>query len=133
MKRSIGAFFAGLVVWILAISVLNRALRLVLAGYAAAELSMGFSAGMLVSRLLIAALGSLIAGAIAAWIAPASPRMPLLLGSALLIAFIPVHARLWSLFPVWYHLVFLGTLVPLVVLGSKLPRRLAWAEAAARC
>lgn len=133
MKRSIVAFLAGLVVWILAIWVFNRALRLLLAGYAAAELSMSFSAGMLVSRLLIAALGCLIAGAVAAWIAPASSRMPLLLGSALLIAFVPVHARLWSLFPLWYHLVFLGTLVPLIVLGSKLPRRRAAAEAAARC
>jgi hypothetical protein len=47
--------------------------------------------------------------------------MPLLLGVTLLVGFIPVHVRLWSLFPFWYHLVFLATLVPLVVLGSRLP------------
>jgi hypothetical protein len=47
--------------------------------------------------------------------------MPLLLGVTLLLGFIPVHVRLWSLFPFWYHLVFLATLVPLVVLGSRLP------------
>jgi hypothetical protein len=33
-----------------------------------------------------------------------------------------IHVRLWSLFPFWYHLVFLATLIPLVVLGSRLTR-----------
>jgi hypothetical protein len=82
---------------------------------------MGFTLGMQLARLTIAALTSLIAGAVAAWIAPASPRVPLLLGVTLLVGFIPVHVRLWSFFPFWYHLVFLVTLVPLVVLGSRLP------------
>ena len=122
MKRAALAFAAGLVVWLLLISVLDRALRLALAGYAAAEPTMSFTLGMLVSRLVIAALTSLIAGAIAAWIAPASRRMPLLLGLTLLVAFLPVHLRLWSLFPFWYHVVFLGTLAPLIVLGSRLLR-----------
>ena len=48
--------------------------------------------------------------------------MPVLVGATLLVAFIPVHVRLFSLFPLWYHLVFLGTLIPLVVLGARLPR-----------
>ena len=122
MKRAALAFAAGLVVWLLLISLLDRALRLALAGYADAELTMSFMLGMLVSRLIIAALTSLIAGAIAAWIAPASGPVPLLLGLTLLVAFLPVHLRLWSQFPLWYHVVFLGTLVPLIVLGSRLLR-----------
>ena len=122
MKRAALAFAAGLVVWLLLISLLDRALRLALAGYADAELTMSFTLGMLVSRLIIAALASLIAGAIAAWIAPASGPVPLLLGLTLLVAFLPVHLRLWSQFPLWYHVVFLGTLVPLIVLGSRLLR-----------
>jgi hypothetical protein len=44
------------------------------------------------------------------------------LGTALLVAFILIHVQLWSLFPFWYHLVFLATLIPLVVLGSWLTR-----------
>jgi hypothetical protein len=132
MKRAILAFAVGLTLWVVLISVLDRALRLLLAGYAAAEPTMSFSLGMLLSRLAIGALTSLIAGAIAAWIAPASTRLPLLLGITLLVAFIPVHARLWSLFPFWYHLVFLGTLLPLVLLGSRLPRMRAVAEVRAR-
>ncbi len=131
MKRAILAFAAGLVLWIVVISVLNRGLRVLVGGYAAAEPTMSFTLGMLAARLAIAAVTSLIAGAIAGWVAPASARVPVLLGAALLVAFIPVHLRLWSLFPFWYHLVFLATLVPLVVLGSKLPgiRRVAGVHA----
>jgi hypothetical protein len=28
---------------------------------------------------------------------------------------------LWDKFPIWYHIVFLGSLFPLVLLGAKLP------------
>jgi len=77
------------------------------------------------------ALTSLIAGAVAGWIAPASQVMPWLLGGLLLAAFIPQHLRLWSIFPLWYHLTFLVTLAPLIVLGSRLPRVLAPATPAA--
>ena len=132
MKRPILAFAVGLVVWVLLISVLNRALRIFLPGYAVAEPIMSFTPGMLTARLLIAALTSLIAGAAATWIAPSSARLPALLGTALLVAFIPIHVQLWSLFPFWYHLVFLATLIPLVMLGSWLTRARPIAGATAR-
>ena len=122
MKRPILSFVVGLVVWVVLISLLNGALRIIVLGYAAAEPTMSFTLGMLAARLAIAALTSLIAGAIAAWIAPSSPRLPVLLGTALLVAFLPIHVQLWRLFPFWYHLVFLATLIPLVVLGSRLTR-----------
>ena len=122
MKRAILAVAAGLVLWVMPLPVLNRGLRIFVAGYAAAEVTMSFTLGMLVARLLIAALTSLVAGALVRWLAPASVHAPLLLGVILLIAFIPVHVRLWGLFPFWYHTVFLVTLIPLVVLGSRLRR-----------
>lgn len=122
MKRPILAFVVGLVVWVVVISLLDRGLRLFVTGYAAAEPIFSFTLGMLALRLVIAALTSLIAGAVAAWIAPSSPRVPVLVGATLLAAFIPVHVRLFSLFPLWYHLVFLATLIPLVMLGARLAR-----------
>ena len=122
MKRPILAFAVGLVLWVVVISLLNRGLRVLVTGYGAAELTFSFTLGMLLLRLVIAALTSLIAGAVAGWIAPASRRLPVLLGATLLVAFIPVHVRLWTLFPFWYHLVFLGTLIPLVMLGAWLTR-----------
>jgi len=126
MMRSILAFAAGVVLWIVLISVLDLVLRHLVSGYAVAEPSMSFTLGMLWARLAVAAFTSLAAGAIAAWIAPADPRLPTLVGAALLLAFIPIHVRLWHLFPFWYHLVFLLTLIPLVVLGGRLtPSRTA--------
>jgi len=122
MKRPILAIVVGLVVWVVVISLLDRGLRLLVAGYAAAEPIFSFTLGMLVLRLVIAALSSLAAGAVAAWIAPSNPRVPVLVGATLLVAFIPVHVRLFSLFPLWYHLVFLATLIPLVMLGARLAR-----------
>ena len=122
MKRPIIAFVAGLVLWVVVVSVLNRGLRIFVMGYAAAEGTFSYTLGMLALRLVIAALSSLAAGAVAAWIAPSNPRVPVLVGATLLVAFIPVHVRLFSLFPLWYHLVFLATLIPLVMLGARLAR-----------
>ena len=132
MKRSIVACAAGLVVWILLVSILNRLLRLFLAGYAAAEPAMNFTLGMMVARLAIAAVTSVVAGAVVARIAPARPRLPWLVGAILLALFLPEHVLvLWQRFPVWYHLTFLITLVPLVVLGAHLARGFPAAHAAA--
>jgi uncharacterized membrane protein YfhO len=131
MKRSIGACVAGLVVWVLLVSILNRLLRLLLTGYAAAEPGMHFTLSMMVARLTIAAVTSLIAGAVVARIAPAATLLPWLVGAILLALFVPEHVLVWQKFPVWYHLTFLLTLVPLVVLGAHLGRSLAAARAAA--
>jgi hypothetical protein len=113
MARSILAFIVGLVVWVLVASVLNRGLRLAFGGYAAAEPQMAFTHGMMAARLVLGAVAAVINA-----VAPSNARVVWVLGVFLLAAFIPVHVRLWPQFPVWYHLVFLGTLVPLVVLGA---------------
>lgn len=122
MKRSILAFIAGLAAWVLVASLLNRGLRLALRGYAAAEPELTFTHGMMAARLVLGALASLAAGAATRAVAPSSRRPAWVLGAVLLAAFIPIHVRLWANFPVWYHLVFLGTLVPLVALGATLIR-----------
>ena len=122
MKRAILAFLAGVVTWLLVVSVLDRGLRIALAGYAAAEPKMTFTLGMMAARLAIAAVTSVIAGAAAGWISPAGVRVAWVMGAILLVVFLPEHVRLWNAFPIWYHLTFLVTLVPLIVLGSWLTR-----------
>src|SRR5712692_433200 len=109
MKRSIFAALAGLAVWVLVASLLNRGLRLGLAGYAIAEPTMTFTLEMKIARLILGALASLAAGAATGAIAPSGQRLPWVVGAILLAAFIPAHIQLWVKFPVWYHLVFLGT------------------------
>ena len=119
MKRSILAVVTGLVVWVLVVSLLNRGLRFGLAGYAVAEATMTFTLGMKIARLILGALSSLAAGAATAAIASSNPRLPWVVGAILL----PEHILIWVKFPVWYHLVFLITLAPLVALGAALLRR----------
>ena len=120
MKRTILAFVAGLVTWVLVASVLDRVLRALLDGYTAAELQMHFTLGMMAARLIIAMISSLMAGAVMGAVAPSSTRVPWVLGVILLAAFLPAHVALWHNFPIWYHLTFFGTLLPLLVLGAHL-------------
>ena len=122
MKRSILAFIGGLVAWVVMASVLNRLLRLGMPGYAAAEPAFAFTLAMLWARLALGAVSSLTAGYVVARLAPTSARLPLALGTLLLLLFIPLHYVLWEKFPIWYHLLFLGSLVPFVLLGARLSK-----------
>ena len=122
MKRSVLALLVGLALWVLVVSLLNRGLRAGITGYAAAEPTMSFTLGMKVGRLIIGAVASLAAGAATGMMARSKTGLPWVLGGILLLAFVPVHIGLWTRFPVWYHLTFLGTLVPLVALGARLTR-----------
>jgi hypothetical protein len=122
MKRSIFAVVAGLVVWMVVATLLNFGLRAGIAGYTQAEPALTFTLGMKVARLILGALASLAAGAAAGLIAPLKTAPRWVLGAMILAVFIPVHVQLWAKFPVCYHLVFLGTLLPLVLLGATLTR-----------
>ncbi len=127
MKRAIVAFVAGLFTWLIVISLINRMLRLSLAGYAAAEPLLTFTLGMMAARLTMAAATSLIAGAVVGLVAPTNKRVPWILGAVLLIVFIPIHVRLWNALPIWYHLTFLIPLAPLTALGAWLASR-SWSD-----
>jgi len=121
MKRSILACLAGLLTWIVVVTVINRLLRLSLPNYTAAEQTLQFTLGMKWARLLMAIVTSLVAGAITRWISPSSRWAPLIVGSVVLAMFVPLHIAIWSKFPVWYHLTFLLTIIPAVLVGALLP------------
>jgi hypothetical protein len=123
MKRFILACLAGLVTWIIVVTVINSVLRLSLPNYTAAEHALQFTLGMKWARLLMAIVTSLVAGAVTGWISPSSRSAPLIVGSVVLVMFVPVHIAIWSKFPVWYHLTFLLTIIPAVLLGTLLSPR----------
>jgi hypothetical protein len=56
-------------------------------------------------------------------VAPASRYAPLVAGAILLVLFVPVHIQIGARLPLWYHLFFLVTLVPFVLLGARLKAR----------
>jgi hypothetical protein len=117
MKRAIGAFFAGLLSWVGVVSLIDRGFRLLIPGYVVAEPQLQFTLTMMAARLGMAALASIIAGAVVGLL-NSSARVPWILGALILAAFLPEHIHVWHQLPAWYHLTFLVTLVPLVVLGA---------------
>ena len=123
MKRSILACLAGLLTWIVVVTVINRGLRLSLPNYTAAEQTLQFTLGMKWARLLMAIVTSAVAGAVTGWISRSSRWAPLIVGSVVLAMFVPVHIAIWSKFPVWYHLTFLLTIIPAVLVSTLLPPR----------
>ena len=122
MWRTVAAIVAGLVAWAVVVTILNFGLRAAIPGYHEAEATLQFTMAMKIGRLTEAALASLAAGAVVALIAPAKKWAPWLVGLIVLAMFLPVHVKLWHVFPVWYHLSFLVPLVPLVALGAALAK-----------
>jgi hypothetical protein len=122
MLRSALSLTAGLVTWVLAASVLNRLLRAGFDGYALAEPSLAFTFAMQCARLLVGGLSSLATGWVVGRVQPARPQLAWIAGGIIFVMFVPVHYGLWDRFPVWYHLTFLLSIVPLVVTGRGLTR-----------
>ncbi|WP_029922008.1 hypothetical protein [Nevskia soli] len=130
MKRTLFAVIAGAVVWVVVVSLLDRLLRLGIPGYTAAEPTFAFTLIMMLARLGIGALSSLAAGAVAAAVARSPARAPWITGVIFLVLFVPEHIKIGNALPLWYHLSFLLTLVPLFWAGGLLARRPAAAPAA---
>jgi len=95
-------------------------LRTTWPAYASVADAMTFTLPMMLARLTIGALATLAAGWVTTAISPRSMLVRLLPGVLLLVGFIPQHIALWNTFPVWYHLTFLLSLVPLTYLGGML-------------
>jgi len=86
--------------------------------YARVADAMTFTLPMMIARLTIGAVATIAAGLVTAAIAKRSTLVRMAPGLLLLVAFIPQHIMLWEKFPVWYHLTFLLSLVPLTYLGG---------------
>jgi hypothetical protein len=130
MIRNIGAIIAGIVAWVVIATILDRAMRLFWPEYAAAVPVMVFTLPMMFARLTEGAITTIASGFINRVIARTSLWPAVVQGTAILLLFLPIHYNLWHNFPVWYHLTFLGYLIPLTVLGAVLaPGR--WRKVAA--
>jgi hypothetical protein len=127
MKRTLLACLAGLLTWMVVVTVIDRVLRLSIPEYTTAEHTLQFTLVMKWARLVMAIVTSLAAGAVTRWIAAlgAAGRRwaPLFVGSVVFAMFLPAHISIWSRFPVWYHLTFLLTIIPAVLAGALLASR----------
>jgi len=116
-KKTLGVV-AGLAAWMIIVTVVGAIMRASWPAYARVADAMTFTLPMLIARLSIGAVATLAAGLVTASIARGSTIARVLPGVLLVVGFIPVHVMLWDKFPVWYHLTFLASLVPLTYLGG---------------
>lgn len=122
MARSVLGVVAGLAGWAIVASIAGLVMRLSWPAYASVASAMTFTLPMMIARLLIGALATLSMGFVTALIARSSIAK-LIPGVLLLALFIPQHVMLWEKFPLWYHLTFLLSLVPLTYAGGQIAKR----------
>jgi hypothetical protein len=119
MIKPILGVVAGLTVWLVLASVAGLILRAAWPEYAQVATAMTFTLSMKIARLAIGALATVAAGVVTRAVAQ-STAAGLVVGAMLLVIFIPEHVALWNKFPVWYHLTFLLSLVPLSYFGGRI-------------
>jgi len=119
MARGILGVVAGLLTFVAVVAVAGIIMRGAWPEYARVADAMTFTLPMMIARLAIGALATIAAGLVTAAIAKRSTLVRLAPGLLLLAAFIPQHILLWEKFPVWYHLTFLLSLVPLTYVGGR--------------
>jgi hypothetical protein len=123
---------AGLAVWVGVVMAAGAVMRGAWPAYALVADAMTFTLPMMIARLTIGAVATLVMGFTTAMLAHRSIVPSVLSGVLLLLAFIPQHMMLWEKFPVWYHLTFLASLVPLTVAGATLRTRSHWLRPATK-
>jgi hypothetical protein len=119
MGKQILGVIVGLMAWFVAVAVAGVLLRSLWPEYVAASGDLSFTLPMKLTRLSIGALTTLAAGAVTVLVAR-SGWTAVGTGALLLLIFIPEHISLWNKFPIWYHLTFLASLVPLAVVGGRI-------------
>lgn len=122
--RTVGGAVAGVIAWVVVVTVLNLGLRLGWHDYATVEKAMTFTVPMMIARLSESGISSIVCGVVAAIIGRERFRAPLIAGVILFVPFAYVHLIvLWHRFPIWYHLTFLSSLIILSLLGGSLVRQ----------
>ena len=119
MVKSIVAVVVAVVTWFVVATIGNWILRAALPGYTAVEASMNFTLTMMICRLILGLVSSLSAGFVCAAIAR-NRVAPKIAAAIMVILFLPVHYMLWGKLPIWYHLFFLITLAPTMLIGAAL-------------
>src|SRR5262245_14541473 len=118
VRKTLGVI-AGLAVWAGVVTAAGSFMRAAWPAYASVADAMTFTLPMMIARLTIGAIATLAMGLVTTAVTRRS-ILATLPGALLLLAFVPEHIRIWDKFPVWYHLTFLLSLVPLSFVGGTI-------------
>jgi len=115
--RTVFGVIAGIVAWLVIVTIIDRPMRYFWPDYAANFAAMTFTLPMMLARLTESTIALVLAAIIAMRTAPASRYVAWSFGIVMFLIFAPYHATIWSKFPIWYHAYFLASLlaVPLIV------------------
>ena len=75
---------------------------------------------LLLSHIVIASVVAFISGFLAALVAGENKRAPLILGFLLLAVGLLKVVMSWPYVPIWYHVIFTATLLPMTIIGGRL-------------
>lgn len=127
MLRRLGAALAGMLLFAVLATVINRIVLATWPDYAAAFPSQDFTTEMLLARLATALASLFGAGYAAARIARGDRLAVLIAAGALLALGGAIHLTepTWSTFPLWYHIAFIGMIAPCVLIGGRWGRSTA--------
>ena len=120
MLRSIASIATGFLTWSLLFLTSNAIIGRLFPSAVEIEAPTN-STGVLVLILALSVVFSIVAG----WITFKVDRIralgsSLILGVLLLAVGIVVQLQYWTMLPLWYHLTFLGALIPAVLFGYRL-------------
>lgn len=120
MLRSLASIAAGFITWTVLFLGSNRLLEWAFPSSIEIEEATS-GTGMLLVILALSIVFSIVAG----WVTFKVDRVralgsSLALGALLLAVGIFVQLQYWTILPLWYHLSFLGALIPAVLLGYRL-------------
>lgn len=88
--------------------------------YAAAEPAKAYTQAMLVARLVVAALCTAGGACLTTAVARDNGLAAWWLGGILLAISVPMHLfRVWADYPIWYHAVYLASLLPVAGLTGR--------------
>lgn len=121
MVRRIGAVLAGVLVFAVLATAINRIVLAAWPDYAAAFPSQDFTTEMLLARLATALASLFGAGFAAARIARGDRLAVVIAAGALLALGGAIHLTepTWSTFPLWYHIAFIGMIAPCVLIAGR--------------
>jgi hypothetical protein len=121
--RTILSVIAGIVVWIVVVSLIDRTMRHFWPDYAANFAAMNFTLQMMIARLVESTVALVIASLVTVRVAPASRAACWALGIVMLLPFAYYHlTMIWEKFPIWYHAYFLASLLLVPVLMASAMR-----------
>ena len=113
---------AGVVVWLVVVTVIDRTMRHFWPDYAAVFTAMTFTLPMMIARLAESTVALIVASIVTVRVAPGSRAAPWAFGILMLAFFAPFHYTIWEKFPIWYHAYFLASLIAVPVVVSSISK-----------